>query len=129
MADPYRVVKLAAADTAVCKVAPLGGVRNLTRIARDLDLRITVASALDTAVGIHAGLVAASAVGSQAAGLATQRLFIEDVADPFPIVDGRISINSSELFAPDAEKVAGLQASSIRKDWWFYRLRRCMAYV
>ena len=129
VADPYRVVTLAAADTAVCKVAPLGGVRNLTRIARDLDLRITVASALDTAVGIHAGLVAAAAVGSQAAGLATQRLFIEDVADPFPIVEGRISINPTELFAPDADRVAGLRASSIRKDWWCYRLRRCMAYV
>nr|VDG62260.1 L-Ala-D/L-Glu epimerase [Streptococcus thermophilus] len=129
VADPYRVVKLAAADVAVCKVAPLGGVRNLARIARDLDLRITVASALDTAVGIHAGLVAAAAAGSQAAGLATQRLFLEDVADPFPIVDGRISINPSELFAPDADRVAGLKASSIRKDWWFYRLRRCMAYV
>ena len=129
VADPYRVVTLAAADTAVCKVAPLGGVRNLTRIARDLDLRITVASALDTAVGIHAGLVAAAAAGSQAAGLATQRLFIEDVADPFPIVEGRISINPTELFAPDAEKVSGLRVSSIRKDWWFYRLRRCMAYV
>ena len=41
-ADPYRVAELGAADVAVCKVAPLGGVDKLLRIARDLDLDVTV---------------------------------------------------------------------------------------
>lgn len=125
-ADPYRVAKLGAADVAVCKVAPLGGVGNLTRIARELDMRITVASALDTAVGIYAGLVAAHRTGSQAAGLATQRLFVHDVAEPFPIVDGRMRIAP---VAPDPARLTDLAAPAARKDWWFARLARCLPYV
>ena len=39
-ADPYRVAELGAADVAVCKVAPLGGVDKLLRIARDLNLDV-----------------------------------------------------------------------------------------
>src|SRR5699024_5882952 len=51
--DPYRVAQLQAADVAIVKPAPLGGVRNTLDIARNLRDRhmdITVASALDTAV-------------------------------------------------------------------------------
>ncbi len=123
--DPYRVAELNAADVAVTKVAPLGGVKRLMQISRDLGLKLTVASALDTAVGIHAGLIAAKVTGSQAAGLATQRLFVEDVAEPFGFVDGRMRI--SEV-APDPDRLAALAAPGQRKDWWFQRLHRCMGY-
>lgn len=124
--DPYRVAELGAADVAVTKVAPLGGVRRLMTISSELGLKLTVASALDTAVGIHAGLVAAKATGSQAAGLATQRLFIEDVAEPFEFTDGRMRIRDA---APDPDRLAALAAPGKRKDWWFARLRRCLAHV
>jgi len=123
--DPYRVAELNAADVAVTKGAPLGGVKRLMQISRDLGLKLTVASALDTAVGIHAGLIAAKVTGSQAAGLATQRLFVEDVAEPFGFVDGRMRI--SEV-APDPDRLAALAAPGQRKDWWFQRLHRCMGY-
>ena len=91
-ADPYRVAELNAADVAVCKAAPLGGVANLVTIARDLHLDVTVASALDTAVGMDAGLIAAKLTGSRAAGLATQRLFVEDVAEPRVMENGELAI-------------------------------------
>lgn len=125
-ADPYRVAELNAADVAVCKVAPLGGVANLRRIAKDINLDVTVASALDTAVGMDAGLIAAKLTGSRAAGLATQRLFVEDVADPRAIVDGRMAITRT---TPDPERLHELRAPGHRKDWWFERVQACMGAV
>lgn len=122
-ADPYRVAQLRAADVAVVKVAPLGGVDKLSRIARDLDLAVTVASALDTAVGMNAGLVAARLTGSRAAGLATQRLFVEDVAAPRPLVDGTLD---PAPVAPDPERLHALAAPAVRRDWWFDRVRACL---
>ena len=123
-ADPYRVAELNAADVAVCKVAPLEGVTNLVTIARDLHLDVTVASALDTAVGMDAGLIAAKLTGSRAAGLATQRLFVEDVAEPRAMVDGELAITRT---TPDPERLHGLRAPGERRDWWFDRVRACMA--
>ena len=54
-ADPYRVRDLEAADIAVLKVQPLGGVRACLRIAEDIGLPVVVSSALETSVGIAAG--------------------------------------------------------------------------
>ena len=53
--DPLHVVRAGAADIAVLKVAPLGGVRKLLDIAAQIDIPIVVSSALDSAVGIGAG--------------------------------------------------------------------------
>ena len=50
-ADPYRVRDLEAADVAVLKVQPLGGVRACLRIAEDIGLPVVVSSALETSVG------------------------------------------------------------------------------
>ena len=125
-ADPYRVAELNAADVAVCKVAPLGGVANLVTIARDLHLDVTVASALDTAVGMDAGLIAAKLTGSRAAGLATQRLFVEDVAEPRAMENGELAITRT---TPDPERLHGLRAPGERKDWWLDRVRACMAVL
>lgn len=125
-ADPYRVVEAGAADVGVVKPAPLGGVRRLVAIGEELGLSLTVASALDTAVGIDAGLVAAQLTGSRAAGLATQRLFVEDVAEPRPIVDGKIEITRT---VPDPERVHELRAPAGRRDWWFKRVRECYPHL
>ena len=50
-ADPYRVRDLEAADIAVLKVQPLGGVRACLRIAEDIGLPVVVSSALETSLG------------------------------------------------------------------------------
>lgn len=121
-ADPYRVARLGAADVAVVKAAPLGGVRRLLEISAELGLDVTVASALDTAVGVSAGLVAARLAGSRAAGLATQRLFVEDVAEPRELVSGRLRVTPA---TPDPDRLYGLRARSSRRDWWFDRVRAC----
>src|SRR3954449_3411037 len=83
-ADPYRVRDLEAADIAVLKVQPLGGVRACLRIAEDIGLPVVVSSALETSVGIAAGVALAAALPrlDHASGLATQALLAADVASP-----------------------------------------------
>lgn len=89
--DPYRVRELEAADIAVLKVQPLGGVRACLRIAEEIGLPVVVSSALETSVGIAAGLALAAALPELpfACGLATVQLLTADVAaEPLVPVDG-----------------------------------------
>ncbi|HEY1488488.1 MAG TPA: o-succinylbenzoate synthase, partial [Micromonosporaceae bacterium] len=60
--DPLAVVRAGAADIAVLKVAPLGGISAMLKIAAQIDIPVVVSSALDSAVGIAAGLAAAAAL-------------------------------------------------------------------
>src|SRR5262249_60356558 len=53
--DPLAVVRAHAADLAVLKVAPLGGVSALLDTAAQIDIPVVISSALDSAVGIAAG--------------------------------------------------------------------------
>lgn len=122
--DPYRVAELQAAEVAVLKVAPLGGVRNVATIAGHLAQRgmsVTVASALDTAVGMHGGAIAASISSEYAAGLATGTLFERDVAD-LAVQDGMLS---TEPVVPDASRLSELAAPARRRGWWLDRVRAC----
>ncbi|QIX28138.1 o-succinylbenzoate synthase [Nocardioides sp. JQ2195] len=94
-ADPYRVRDLEAADIAVLKVQPLGGVRACLRIAEDIGLPVVVSSALETSVGIAAGVALAAALPElpHACGLATVQLFTDDVvARPLLPVDGMLPV-------------------------------------
>jgi len=82
--DPYRVRDLEAADVAVLKVQPLGGVRACLRIAEDIGLPVVVSSALETSLGLAAGVALAAALPTleHACGLATRSLLTADVAMP-----------------------------------------------
>lgn len=122
-ADPYKVVALQAAQVGVVKPAPLGGVRRTVALAKELNLELTVASALDTAVGINAGLVAARLAGSRAAGLATQRLFVEDVAEERVLSNGTLS---TAPLAPDPARLHALRAPADRREWWYQRVAACL---
>ncbi len=79
--DPLRVARLQAADIAVLKVQPLGGVRACLRIAEQIGLPVVVSSALESSVGIAAGLALAAALPElpYACGLATLALLTDDV--------------------------------------------------
>jgi O-succinylbenzoate synthase len=101
--DPYRVRDLEAADIAVLKVQPLGGVRACLRIAEDIGLPVVVSSALETSVGIAAGLALAAALPElkHACGLATVQLLTADVvADPLLPVDGMLPVLRPEVVLP-----------------------------
>ncbi|XMN59366.1 o-succinylbenzoate synthase [Corynebacterium sp. LaCa116] len=138
--DPYRVAQLQAADVAVVKPAPLGGVRRVLEVAthlRERHMDITVASALDTSVGISMGLAAVAAlpqiyddedvdVTPAAAGLATGSLFKEDVTAPRELVDGFLR---ARPLAPEPDRLTALAAPADRRDWWFERVRQCWPHL
>lgn len=125
--DPWEVVRLKAADVAVVKAAPLGGPRALVDLGlrlADHGVALTVSSALETAVGMHAGLVAAAALPDpQPCGLATGSLFAEDVCAPRALVDGHLAVAPA---VPDPDRMDALAAPGGRRDWWLDRARRCL---
>lgn len=121
-ADPYRVRELEAADIAVLKVQPLGGVRACLRIAEDIGLPVVVSSALETSVGIAAGVALAAALPElpYACGLATVQLLTDDVAlAPLLPVDGMLPVGAP---AVDEAALARLTASPDRVAHWEARL-------
>jgi O-succinylbenzoate synthase len=122
--DPLRVVREGAADIAVLKVAPLGGVRKLLEIAAQIDTTIVVSSARDSAVGIGHGLLAAATLPSlrHACGLGTGGLFVDDVAEPGAPADGYLPVR---LASPDPARLAALAAPADRRQWWIDRVRAC----
>lgn len=140
--DPIAAVKevtdAGACDVAVLKVPPLGGVDQLRRVASEVAQRgvsITVSSALDTAVGLGAGLQAAASLvhidddgmvaEPNAAGLATGTLFEQDLAER-RIVDGRMHTGAA---TPDADRLAEFRLTGERRDWWLDRLRAAYSYL
>lgn len=126
--DPLRVVALGAADVAVLKVAPLGGVARMLDIAAQIDMPIVVSSALDSAVGIGRGLLAAAALPQlrHACGLGTGGLFVEDVAEPRVPVDGCLTVSA---VVPDPARLSTLAAPAARRQWWISRVRACYPLI
>ncbi|MCP3421715.1 o-succinylbenzoate synthase [Nocardioides pinisoli] len=120
--DPYRVRDLEAADIAVLKVQPLGGVRACLRIAEDIGLPVVVSSAVESSVGIAAGVALAAALPElrHACGLATVQLLTDDVvAEPMLPVDGMLRVTRPEV---DDAALARLGAAADRVAHWRGRL-------
>jgi o-succinylbenzoate synthase len=127
--DPLRVARAGAADLIVVKVAPLGGVRRALDIVAQAGLPAVVSSALDTSVGIRAGLALAAALPDlpYACGLGTVSLFESDITmDPLVADDGAIRLRD---VAADAGLLEQYAASPERRDWWLARLRRVHALL
>jgi O-succinylbenzoate synthase len=120
--DPYRVRDLEAADIAVLKVQPLGGVRACLRIAEDIGLPVVVSSALETSLGLAAGVALAAALPEldHACGLATRSLLTADVASPEVVpVNGELVVGVPTLVPSLADAVV---AGPERVAWWEDRL-------
>jgi O-succinylbenzoate synthase len=116
--DPMRVVRMEAADIAVLKVQPLGGVWACMRIAEQIRLPVVVSSALETSIGIAAGLALAAALPElpYACGLATVQLFDRDVvAEPLLPVDGMLALRRPE---PDPELLEAVTAGQEAVERW-----------
>lgn len=117
--DPERVAALDAADVAVLKVQPLGGVRACLELAERLGLPVVVSSALETSVGIAAGVALAAALPElpYACGLNTVALLAADVTDrPLVAVDGMIEVRR---VAPSGND---WRAADELDQWWRRRL-------
>ncbi len=120
--DPLRIAGLDAADIVVLKVQPLGGVRRALQVAEACGLPVVVSSALETSVGLAAGLALAAALPDlpYACGLATVGLLCADVvAHPLTAVNGEIVLRRPD---PDPAALAAVAAPAGRADWWQKRL-------
>jgi O-succinylbenzoate synthase len=117
-ADPLEVAERGAADLMVLKVQPLGGVERSLDLARRAGLPAVISSALETSVGIAAGLAAAAALPQLdfACGLGTVSLFTGDVVvDSLVPIEGEMTVRRPEpdpalleRFAADRETSAEL---------------------
>lgn len=93
--DPLEVARQEAADIIVVKVQPLGGVRQALTIIEEVGLPAVVSSALESSVGIAAGVALAAALPTldHACGLATVNLFHDDtVVDSLKPTDGSLPV-------------------------------------
>lgn len=122
--DPLLVKKLEAADIAVLKVQPIGGVRACLEIAEQIGLPVVVSSALETSVGIAAGVALAAALPDlpYACGLATVSMFTSEVvAEPLLPVNGFLPVRRVQ---PDATLLAAARADATRTAVWEERMTR-----
>ena len=127
--DPLLVARAGAADVVVVKVAPLGGVARALEIASDCGLPVVVSSALDTSVGISAGVALAAALPDlpYACGLATTSLMAGDVvADSLDGRGGSIRVGRP---VPSPDLLERWRAPQDRQRWWLDRLGRCAAVL
>lgn len=98
--DPLRVAVSEAADVLVVKVQPLGGVRRALRVVEAAGLPAVVSSAVETSVGLAAGVALAAALPElhYACGLGTAPLLAGDVTtDPLLPVDGYVPVRPVEV--------------------------------
>lgn len=125
--DPLAVARAGAADLLVVKAAPLGGVRRALEIVAEAGLPAVVSSALDSSVGIRAGLALAAALPQLpfACGLGTVSLMAGDVVNPSLVaVAGGIAVRE---VAADSDLLARFAAPAQRQHWWRERLGHCHA--
>ncbi|MDN4610590.1 o-succinylbenzoate synthase [Arthrobacter burdickii] len=127
--DPLRVAREDAADLLVIKAPPLGGVRRALDIIGRAGLPAVVSSALDTSVGIRAGVALAAALPDlpYACGLATVSLMAGDVTDASLVpLGGALPVRDVQV---SGEKLLHFAAAPDRRLEWLERLRRCYAVL
>ena len=94
-ADPLAIAGLEAADLIVVKVQPLGGVWPALRVVEQIGLPAVVSSALETSIGMAAGVALAAALPElpYACGLATVTMLEGDVvAEPLVAEGGYLPV-------------------------------------
>lgn len=118
--DPLAVKRAEAADVVVIKVQPLGGVQACLALVEELGLPMVVSSALESSVGIAAGVALAAALPGieYASGLSTVSMFDRDVSSsPLLATDGSLPVGR---ITPDALTTA--DADTVSR--WLGRLER-----
>jgi o-succinylbenzoate synthase len=124
--DPLRVRAAGAADIVMVKVQPLGGVHAALRVAEACGLPAVVSSAVDSSVGLAAGVALAAALPElpYACGLATMSLLAGDVtAEPLAEVGGALPVRR-----PPVDQAALAQWETDPAPWR-ERARAAAAYL
>ena len=101
-----------AADIAILKAIPSGGVRKALELAEQIDMPVVVSGSMDTSVGLAAGLRLAANVPELygACGLGTGNLLETDIANTLVPINGFIQVQNLE---PDSDL---LDASAAQMD-------------
>lgn len=120
--DPHHLDLRDVADIVVLKVQPLGGVWRALEIAEALGLPAVVSSAVESSVGIAAGLALAAALPElpYACGLATVLLMEGDVvAEPLVPVGGCLAVRRppADPSALDRWRAPAAESRGIRQRW------------
>jgi o-succinylbenzoate synthase len=133
--DPLRVAVAGAADVAVIKCTPLGGVRRSLRIAEAAGLPCVVSSALETSVGLAAQVALAGALPELhfACGLGTLSLLdgdvVTDAAASIRPVDGYLPVPRTPP-TPDPALLDTHQLTDPgQAAWWRDRLTRVRGLI
>lgn len=129
--DPLQVARQEAADIMVVKVQPLGGVRAALEIIGEVGLPAVVSSALESSVGIAAGVALAAALPElpYACGLATVNLFTDDVVtDPLVPVAGTLPVLRADEVTL-REDLAHVAAPTEVRARWEERYKQVVALV
>lgn len=125
--DPLRVAVAGAADVAVLKCTPLGGVRRALEVAEAAGLPCLVSSALETSVGLSAQIALAAALPQLdfACGLDTLSLLTGDVVtDSLRPVHGYLTVPSTPP-TPDPDLLDRYRHPDPERElWWQQRLER-----
>ncbi|WP_433196771.1 o-succinylbenzoate synthase [Nocardia sp. CA-107356] len=128
--DPLRVAVAGAADIAVLKCTPLGGVRRALQVAEAAGLPCVVSSALETSIGLAAQLALAGALPDLefACGLGTLSLLDGDlVHESLRPVDGFMPVPKTPP-PPDPRLLERYRhPDPARTRWWEDRLTRVHA--
>jgi o-succinylbenzoate synthase len=104
--DPLAVRAAGAADIVVLKVQPLGGVRAALQVAQACGLPVVVSSAVESSVGLAAGVALAAALPELRydCGLATMSLLAGDVtSQPLAAEDGTLPVRAPVV---DPERIS-----------------------
>ncbi|MEV4237829.1 o-succinylbenzoate synthase [Nocardia sp. NPDC049737] len=128
--DPLRVAVAGAADIAVLKCTPLGGVRRALQVAEAAGLPCVVSSALETSIGLAAQLALAAALPELefACGLGTLSLLEGDlVHDSLRPVDGYLPVPKTPPTPDPALLERYRHPDPARIRWWEDRLTRVRA--
>jgi O-succinylbenzoate synthase len=108
--DPLAVRAAGAADIVVLKAQPLGGVRAALRVAQACGLPVVVSSAVESSVGLAAGVALAAALPElpHDCGLATMSLLTGDVtAEPLAERGGALPVRPA---AANPERLSAWEA-------------------
>ncbi|MGD2103228.1 MAG: o-succinylbenzoate synthase [Acidimicrobiia bacterium] len=120
---PLRVVEEGAADFMILKVQPMGGVSRVLDLANRSSVPVVISSAVETSVGIFAGLLAASLLPEldYACGLGTVAMLEGDpTLDPLVPIDGILAVRRPE---PDPELLERWRPDSSRGAEMLRKLR------